>query len=445
MIQAAAEEPDIGLLVVNILLKDLSDPNPSVRSTAITTICSLAGLVAHVEAAVGLGLQDSSPGVRVSSVTGVGRVWRHSPTVCHELGLVSALYSMLRDPEPTVVSFTLQTLNVILEKEGGVRINKKMARYLLSRVVHYREKEFCFVVDFLHTPEGDEDLTLEILNSLDSFLDHADGNVMLSVAKLFIRLVENISSLRSSLIKRIVPVFAGYLNSSSQREFNHLLLEYIQTMEQDYVDALRPHVKLFFPRNKDTEKLKVTKIKFLPHLVVEDTAMESINFILNLLPQSRSVNRAIFETLARICTNENSCYSHCIMNLELLIKTDCETYLEDVLDCVIMFKLSEYSESDKVIQFVVTIMKSLNMPSTKTNSLPSVLYLLENFANHLQNPENIVEDIMHLDKSSWSSELYSLLLSASYEVFLLRPAAMQILMGMMTVQYLFRFNKSFFF
>ena len=421
--------------MVNILLKDLSDPNPSVRSTAITTICSLAGLVAHVEAAVGPGLQDSSPGVRVSAVTGVGRVWRHSPAACQELGLVSALYSMLRDPEPTVVSFTLQTLNVILEKEGGVKINKKMARYLLSRVVHYREKEFCFVVDFLHTPDGDEDLTLETLNSLDSFLDHSDGNVMLSVAKLFIKLVENISSLRSSLVKRIVPVFTSYLNSSSQREFNHHLLEYIRTMDQDYVDALRPHVKLFFPKNKDTEKLKITKIKFLPTLILEDTAMESINYILNLLPQSRSVNIAIFETLARVCTNENSCYSHCIMNLELLLKTECDTYLEDVLDCVIIFKLHEYSDSetDKVIQFVLTIMKSLKIPNIKTTSLPSVFYLIENFANNIPHPENIIEEIIQLDKSSWCAELYSLLLSASYEVFLLQPAAMQILMGIITL------------
>ena len=431
VIQASSEEPDIGLLVVNILIKDLNDPNPSVRSTAITTICSLAGLVAHVEAAVGLGLQDSSAGVRVSAVTGVGRVWRHSPALCHELGLVSALYSMLRDPEPTVVSFTLQTLNVILEKEGGVRINKKMARYLLSRVVHYREKEFCYVVDFLHTPDWDEDLTLETLNSLDSFLDHSDGNVMLGVAKLFIKLVQNISSLRSSLIKRIVPVFASYLNSSSQREFNHHLLEYIRIMDQDYIDALKPQVKVFFPKSRDTEKLKITKIKFLPNLILEDTAMESINFILNLLPQSRSLNMAVFETLARICTSETSCYSHCLMNLELLLKTDCDTYLEDILDCVVMFKLDEYSETetDKVIPFVMTIIKNLKIPNIKTDSIPSVFYLLEHFAKYIQQPENLIDDIMRLDKSSWSTEHYSLLLSSSYEVFLLRPAAMQTLKG----------------
>ena len=49
IIQASAQEPDIGLLVVNILSKDVSDPNPSVRSTAISTICCLPILLPHVQ------------------------------------------------------------------------------------------------------------------------------------------------------------------------------------------------------------------------------------------------------------------------------------------------------------------------------------------------------------------------------------------------------------
>ena len=365
-------------------------------------------------------------------------MWRHSPAACRDLGLVSALYSMLRDPEPAVVSFTLQTLNVILEAEGGLRLNRKMASHLLSRVVSYREKEFCFVLDFLHSPDVDEELTLEILNSLDPFLDHPDGNVMLSVAKLFIKLVEKNTSLRISLVKRVTPVFVGYLSSSTQREFNHHLLEYIQNIDQDYVDSLMSHIKVFFPKNKDTEKVKIAKINFLPNLVVEDTAMEAINFMLNLLPQSRSVNIAVFESLARICTSEKSCFAHGIVNLELLLKTDSDAYLEDILACFILFQIDQYSESEceKVIQFVKTIMKSLKVSTIKTSSLLSVFYLLEHFSYNIPQPEHIIEDIMDMDKSTWDTEYHSQLLSATYQVFLLRPAATQILMGKLLILYL---------
>ena len=84
-----------------------------------------------------LGLKDSNPGVRVSAVTGAGKVWRHSPEGCHEFGLVNKLYEMLRDTEPSVVTFSLQTLNVILANEGGVKVNKKMVRYFLTKIVNY--------------------------------------------------------------------------------------------------------------------------------------------------------------------------------------------------------------------------------------------------------------------------------------------------------------------
>ena len=33
---------------------------------------------------------------------------------------------MLRDPEPTVVTFSIQTLNIVLAEEGGVVINQNM-------------------------------------------------------------------------------------------------------------------------------------------------------------------------------------------------------------------------------------------------------------------------------------------------------------------------------
>ena len=41
---------------------------------------------------------------------------------------------IFQDPDPSVLTFTLQTLNVILESEGGVVINDNMAKYLVRRI-----------------------------------------------------------------------------------------------------------------------------------------------------------------------------------------------------------------------------------------------------------------------------------------------------------------------
>ena len=341
------------------------------------------------------------------------------------------LYGMLRDPEPTVVTFSLQTLNIILADEGGVKVTKKMIRYLLSKVISYREKEFCFVVSFLYLPEADEELILEILNNLDSFLDHHDGNVMLSVAGLFIKLVKTNPSLKASLVKRIIPVFLGYLKSGAQRDFNHNILEFIPKIEDEYIVALKPHFKVFFIKTKDTEKVKFRKVEFIPRIVTEDSAMESVNFLFNLLPQNESLNRAIFESITKICINEKSCYLHGIVNLEMLLKTDCDTYINDILTVVKQLNLDQnvQIDTDRITRFARKILTSINIKTLSLEHVSSILHLLEHFCQDVPESPYLIESLLEMEKSSWSPALHCHLLSSSYQVFLSHPAAMQIIMG----------------
>ena len=131
--QAASE---IGLLVGNILFQDLLDPNPSVRSTAVSAICSISVLAnQYAFRAITNGLKDSNPKVRKSAVVGCGKVWRHSPQIIEEHGLIDVLYMSVRDTDPNVLTFAMQTLNIILEGEGGIVINQNMATYLLQRYI----------------------------------------------------------------------------------------------------------------------------------------------------------------------------------------------------------------------------------------------------------------------------------------------------------------------
>ena len=449
IIHAAAKEPDVGLLVVNILNKDVSDPNPAVRSTAITTICSLPVLLPHSNAAIMsgevkvcvyqkftnekhfAGLKDSNPGVRVSAVTGAGKVWRHSPEGCHEFGLVDKLYEMLRDTEPSVVTFSLQTLNVILADEGGVKVNKKMVRYFLTKIVNYREKEFCFLIDFLSIPDLDQELRIQVLNTLDPFLDKKDGNIVLSVARLLTKIVCDNDNLKKSLIERIIPIFCGFLKSSSYREFNPFLIEFLLTLDDEYIEPLKEKYKQFFLRSKDTEKLSTKKVQFLPKLVTEDNSLEILNYLFNLLPQTPKLNSIIFETAAKISIEEKSCYIHCVNNFELILKADCDRYACDILENVRLLKLVENVNIDqeKIAQFARTVLEYISFDSLTPSLTSSVLYLLRNFCKHIPNSPYHIEEILNLRKSSWSTILYSQLLSCSYVVFMQYPPAMQVMIG----------------
>ena len=130
---------EIGLLVGNILVQDLVDANPSVRATAISAICSISVLSnQYAFQAISNGLKDSNPKVRKSAVVGCGKVWRHSPQIVVEYGLIDILYTSVRDTDPNVMTFAMQTLNIILESEGGIVINQNMAGYLLQRYFIFR-------------------------------------------------------------------------------------------------------------------------------------------------------------------------------------------------------------------------------------------------------------------------------------------------------------------
>ena len=142
------------------------------------------------------------------------RLWRHSPEECHQLGLVNKLYEMLRDPEPTVVTFSIQTLNIVLADEGGIVINNNMVKYFLPRISDYKEKELCFLLDFLAIKDMDDQLRLKLLNTFDPLLDRREGSVVLAVARLLTSVVEEQPSLRASLVRRISPIMISFLKTS---------------------------------------------------------------------------------------------------------------------------------------------------------------------------------------------------------------------------------------
>ena len=108
------------------------------------------------------------------------------------------------------MTFALQTLNIILEEEGGVVINKNMANYLLSRLEECQDMEQCFVMDYLlkYKPKSTE-VRLKMLNELDPYLGTGhSGPVVLAAAKLFYKIMianDDTKSLSADFVDRFQP------------------------------------------------------------------------------------------------------------------------------------------------------------------------------------------------------------------------------------------------
>ena len=174
-------------------------------------------------------MKDSNPRVRKAAVVGCGKVWKHSPKIIEDNGIVDILYTMVRDPDPYVLTFALQTLNVILSNEGGVVINSTMANYLISRLEDCQEKEKCFILEFLHrhNPKS-ANARLTILNHIDPFIDSKNPAIFLTSSKLFYKVMienEETKKLSGDFVERFEPQMSRFLKGMNiKHAFSHLLI-----------------------------------------------------------------------------------------------------------------------------------------------------------------------------------------------------------------------------
>merc|ERR1712098_192589 len=131
---------------------------------------------------------------------------------------------------------------------------------------------------------------------------------------------------------------------------------------------------------------------------------------------------------------ETSCYQHGVINLEMLLKTDCDTYISDILLTTKFMQLKKHSgneEGQRINQFVATLL-SYHPKIVKIAATPShvsaMLSLLSDFCGHIPDPSHILQNILESDRTEWKPNLYVQLLSCCYNVFQCHPPSMQLIM-----------------
>ena len=296
-----AANRDEVVLIANVLRKDLDDPNPAVREVAVAAFCKAETLVElHGLEAVEKGLKDSNPRVRKAAVVGVGNMNNVAPDLVARHGLVDILYRQIRDFDPSVVTFALQTLNVILDTEGGVVINDNMAKYLVSRLDDIPDnEELCFLLEYLekyHRDRG-EAVRVTILNALDGLLESKNGPVFLSAIRLFHACchgheLELKWDFYGKIRGQIGRFLAKSTSNANRDEFLCQLVDFLRSISD--CDAFRANLQDFYFKAKDSRKLRASKTSMLAHIAAsdEDTASTVLTYLLETTIDADSVKAA---------------------------------------------------------------------------------------------------------------------------------------------------------
>jgi len=379
------------------------------------------------------GVVDDNPAVRIAAVTGIGKLWLHSPGSVQEHGMIEELYSALRDMNSTVIVFTLQTLAFLLEKKGGIEMNRKMVSHFLSRIHTFPDQEFCCLAEYLPSSKSDIDCVLDILNVLDEYLESKNANVVLSTAKLFTELVYPLhSQLQSSLVRRLSPVLCHWIKQS-KRDFQYDLLKFTLTLPPEFFMLFAKEKDLIKIKSKDGEQLKQKKIEFLLKLANTDICREIMNTLLNLLPSTQHLNSILVQGACDVSQLDVQVRQDCIKNLDLLVKSEPNRFLPVILGADLYLDPDIDKDNPVVKDLVITILQKINPDTCESSNLPCVLNIIQHFGHVSNNSPYLLEDLFihHVTKSADttadppSAYLLSCFLSTAVSLFDIYPAVVQ--------------------
>lgn len=479
---------DLALLTANLLLRDASDANPSIRSASVSALSALPGIEESAVRALTSALSDQAAMVRRCGALGCVKLFDHAPETVLECGLTDALYDGLRDSDPIVITNCILALDHILQAEGGIVVNKNIAHYLLSRIMQFSECNAVYVLTILlrYSPKSEDELIL-LLNALDELLLSRAPAVLVATVKLFLHWTQEHPHLKKDMLEVIQPSVCKIL-SRNVSETSYLLLEFLGTLG-DIRKVFGPHYKYFLVRAKDPGYLKTQKLKVLPLISTEGNVCCLIEEVKPFCSDYQSFRSAVscMGLLARV---SSAAHSMCLSMLVTLLDAPAERVVIAALECLMNVVLSPpsveknlnechpdpvqppsssqgnvegqnqtileeslsqlltHSEESKLDSktsssgaenspelphnLTEAVVRALSRDNVQEAAPSLVLYVLGTLAPHLDSAPDILQ---HMSSLSFSSPaIHADLVTAAAQTFISRPAQTQLLLAAILAQ-----------
>lgn len=416
----------MNILTTNCFLKDFEDPNPYIRRLVIKTVCHIPCLQELAFQLIPLAFCDNSPYVRSTAVSSCTFII-NDDNLESKQNIIDKLYDMIRDPDPYVVSTSLTVLDTILHSEGGIVINARLARYLLSRITEFQEWQFPTVCRVLnkYTPKSDDEL-LNILNALDENLLDSNPLIFTSASDLALFYTSAFKqNLSSDIIDQICPQIK-FLISHSNDELLHEILNILQKYSSLYAGHFSPFYKLLFCRFSDPTFIKIKKFQIVVDLgtalnfneVAEELFLYSFNSVKEVAVQGI---RSFVKFVLRHPVSNNL-----IESFIHLLDIQYNNLNEETLIALCSADLKERGDFKQI--FLPSISKiSFNISSTEGKL--ALLKLIANYGQYIEKSPYVIENLVDDSENVENENIMMMIILASVNLFLVRPAEMQLLLG----------------
>ena len=425
----SSKKPDVALLAINTLTQECTDGNPMVRGLALKTVCSLNhdNFLEFAEVQVQKCLGDQSAYVRRIAVNCCGRLHAQKAGICQELGLVNKLYNMLRDPDPIVVVNSLVTLNEILQYEGGVVVNQKMAMYLLNRFETFTVWGQIHILQIMnkYTPKKESEV-FDIMNLLDTYLSSNSASLVTLCLKYFCHLVRNLPHLMTEVIARGLQGICNVMNCD-----NHEIVFCMLSIVEEYIhlnanDVISKHYKLFFCKMSEPNYLKEKKMELLHHLVTSENLKEILTeLILYAKDESKSVSLSAIMSFGSVLQKQENVPEYFVENFGKLLSFDKPYVYSNTLTMMQQFSFGDSLDMTEILKLAAKGLHKLVDDGGKV----AFLDMIGHHGDIIPDSPYILEDFVEQYGESCSDNLMLNILKCSMKLFFHHPAIGQTIMG----------------
>ena len=434
IVQNCASDADSMILAVNVLIKDSSDSNPIVRALAIKTLCCMPQLFVaeYVSPILIKTLSDSSAYVRRVSTLACGKIFHHqSSNDGLNEEIIDKLYSLIRDEDTIVVINSLNVLDELLIKEGGIVVSRNIAHYLLGRMQTFDAVSLLQIFGFLKKYHpADDDEIIDIMNVADSYLKHSQAAVVVCSVDYFIYLIKDLHHLSSDIIARASDGIIRGL-SCGNHEICFQILNYLESMLQNYTFTKNLGknlpISLFFLKHTDPEWLKIKKLTILSYITTEDlldtVLKEIITYVTNHSITVATESVKTIGNLLALFYNTNT-ISHAAGEFVHLLMQRVSYVTDAVLQALCILDLPALGIVSKVMQWI-----SLeNIELLTESSQISVITLIGLHGCNLASAPYIIETCLENFENK-SDSFVSALLTAVMRLFYAKPPECQEILG----------------
>lgn len=290
----------------------------------------------------------------------------------------------------------------------------------------FTDYQLSLLMTFLtkYVPSNNQEI-LDIMNVIDPYLKSGSVLLLVQTLKYFHKLVDGNFDLKKLATMRAKDQFLHLLTADNP-EMTLVLLEFIETLLQEFLELFQTHHRLFYCRYNEPLYLKTKKILLLSSLttdtnfseVVEELGMYCLDTILNIA--KCAVNA--------LCSISSQFLQHTSQVVDMLVNLlDVQGIgiVPDVLNALQSLDLKVISNLPDVLLRLEKCADAIDLDEAK----PALLWLLGEYGEALDSSPYLLEG--YADELSTHSDplLCESLLTSAMKLFVKRPAECQEMLG----------------